>query len=71
VDVLTKVEFEAELKKYGLRQTHYFNGAVRLWRKSDGQLVPIPEFDEYPSYILERVLIEIGMYYLPLYDSNV
>jgi hypothetical protein len=68
--MLGKAEFEAQLEAYGMRKTDYYKDGTRLWRKSDGQIVSVPEYDEYPDYVLTKLLKEAGLFYIPLYTSN-
>jgi hypothetical protein len=70
-EMLSRSSFEDELAQYKIVPTEYAKDGVRLWRKPDGELFAIPIYDEYPSYMIEKILMEIGLYYLPLYTSNV
>lgn len=62
--MLTKKEFEDELKRYGLKPTERAECNTRLWEREDGALYSVQEFEQYPRYILEKFLEENGLYYL-------
>lgn len=69
-DMLSEDEFFAALERYGIRRTGTNEDGVWLCRKGDGQPCTIPAYDRYPTYVLEKVLMELGLYYLPMYNSN-
>ena len=68
--MVPKAEYEAVFEEYGLSKTDDYKDGVRLWRKADGQLASIPEFDEIPEYIITKTLKEYGLFNIPLYTSN-
>ena len=69
---MSRAEFEAKLSEIGFRATGRLSddGLTQLWRKPDRELIVISVHDEYPDYVLDKVLEECGLYWLPLYDSN-
>ena len=69
-DMLSADAFFSELEAYGVRRSETREDGVWLCRKGDGQPCTIPAYDTYPRYVLEKVLMELGLYYLPMYNSN-
>lgn len=72
--MFSQAEFYAELQKHGFSRTHQSttSNGTEIWLTPDGHPVTVSVHDQYPDYILDKYLLEVGrLYYLPLYDSNI
>jgi hypothetical protein len=71
--IYSREEFVRELEKRGFKFTGHRSetGKSEEWRTKDGQVAVISVRDQYPDYVLDRILDALGQLYIPLYDSNV
>ena len=64
--ILTREEFQFELRKRGLMPTKVKTDTGRLWRTDRGQIISVPEHAEtYPDTVLDALLEQIGKLYSP------
>ncbi len=64
MQLMSRSEFENELRKAGLEPTEILTRTGRLWRTSDGQYISVPAHSEtYPDSVLEELLRRVGKLY--------
>lgn len=69
--MLPAAEFWAELERAGVPLTDDYSpdGLSRYCWAKDGELFAVSVHDEYPKYMVSKVLMENGYMAMPLYDN--
>lgn len=64
-------EFWDTLRRYGMEVTDAFtaDGQSRFCKCKDGEACVVSVHDEYPDYIIDRVLADNGFMSIPLYNN--
>lgn len=70
--MLSQQEFEKKLTDMGFKDTGRLTkaGRAKLWHKPDGEIVVISVYPQCPVYMIDKILEECGLYYLPLYTGG-
>ena len=62
--LLSREEFQGELRRAELEPTDITTLTGRLWVTKDGQFISVPEHaDIYPDSVLEDILRQVGRLY--------
>jgi len=64
--------FWRNLKSAGMVLTDEYSadGKSRFCKRKDGEMMTVSVHDEYPDYMVNKVLTEAGFFDLPLYNSG-
>lgn len=61
--VYNREDFRQELFRRNIKPTNLTTVTGRLWVTENGVYISVPESDEYPDYVLDAVLAQIGKLY--------
>ena len=64
--ILSRAEFEEQLRQAGLTPTDERSEIGRMWQADNGETVLVPDLpDGIPDFVLDRVLEEVNRLYRP------
>lgn len=69
--MLSAEEFWGMLEKYGMAPTESYtaDGRSRFCKRKDGEICVVSVHDQYPDYVVDKVLFENGFMDIPLYNN--
>ncbi len=71
-EIISANEFWADLVDCGVQLTSQYsaNGKMRFCRKPDGEFFVVSVHENYPRYMVNKILEENGLFAVPIYTSE-